>query len=102
MLKILFAVFRSGLGFGLGIEFVGNFVMDSDNAYHLIRGREWRSLLYSDTLQYNLGVLLSNLIPELDPVWPYLLSPVALLLSGVDISGSLQPSLKWARSQETL
>ncbi|TIA30961.1 hypothetical protein D6C79_09544 [Aureobasidium pullulans] len=63
MLKILFAVFRSGLGFGLGIEFVGNFVMDSDNAYHLIRGREWRSLLYSDTLQYNLGVLLSNFIP---------------------------------------
>ncbi|THX30037.1 hypothetical protein D6D11_10027 [Aureobasidium pullulans] len=63
MLKILFAVFRSGLGFGLGIEFVGNFIMDSDNAYHLIRGREWRSLLYSDTLQYNLGVLLSNFIP---------------------------------------
>ena len=70
-LKILFAVFRAGLGFGLGIEFVGNFVMDSDNAYHLIRGREWRSLLYSDTLQYNLGILLSNLIPFVLVRTPY-------------------------------
>jgi len=71
VLKILFAVFQSGLGFGLGIEFVGNFVMDSDNAYHLIKGREWRSLLYSDTLQYNLGVLLSNLIPFVLVRTPY-------------------------------
>ncbi|CAD0015304.1 unnamed protein product, partial [Aureobasidium pullulans] len=54
VLKVIFAVLRSGLGFGLGVEFVGTFVMDSDNAFHLIKGREWRSLLYSDSLQYNL------------------------------------------------
>lgn len=61
-LKVLFAVLHLGLGLGLGVEFVGTFVMDSDNAYHLIRRREWQSLLYSDGLQYNLGRLLSNLI----------------------------------------
>lgn len=63
VLKVIFAVLRSGLGFGLGVEFVGTFVMDSDNAFHLIKGREWRSLLYSDNLQYNLGILLSHFIP---------------------------------------
>lgn len=62
-LKILFAVSRSGFGFGLGVEFVGTFVMNSDKAFHLIQGREWRALFYSDTLQYHLGYLLSNLVP---------------------------------------
>ncbi|THY70273.1 hypothetical protein D6C86_09012 [Aureobasidium pullulans] len=62
-LKILFAVSRSGFGFGLGVEFVGTFVMNSDKAFHLIQGREWRALFYSETLQYHLGYLLSNLVP---------------------------------------
>ena len=62
-LKILFAVSRSGFGFGLGVEFVGTFVMNPDKAFHLIQGREWRALFYSETLQYHLGYLLSNLVP---------------------------------------
>lgn len=62
-LKVLFTVSRSGFGFGLGVEFVGTFVMNSDKAFHLIQGREWRALFYSDTLQYHLGYLLSNLVP---------------------------------------